>query len=196
MNNRFAAAAELNSIVGGDHPGPFWGCPLGHVIENLQRCSPGFDTTGGVRLPRLRAIETRLPKAQETWKLFGIGSVGGQALVGIPYVHMLRSHCELAGCSRVWPFETGFTQSPSPDQGPFILHAEIWPGVIAKKTQELRTTDPLLIPDQAQVRAMCEWAAELDGRDELGQLLNTPNGLSQQQIQTCIEEEGWVLGAV
>jgi len=199
VNNRFAVAAELNSIiVGGGQPGPFWGCPPRRVIENLQRCSPGFPfrAAGGVQLPRLRVVEIPLPKAQETWKLLGIGSVGGQALVGIPYVHMLRSHCKLTGCSQVWPFETGFTQSPSPDKGPFILHAEIWPGVIAKRTEGLRTTDPLLIPDQAQVRATCEWAAELDARNELGQLFSTPNGLNRQQIQICIEEEGWILGAI
>ncbi len=198
VNNRFAVAAELNTVAGGSPPGPFWGCPAGHVIENLQRWSPGFPfhAAGGAQLPRLRVVETRLPKAQETWKLLGIGSVGGQALVGIPYVHTLRGHCKLTGCSQVWPFETGFTQSPSPDHGPFVLHAEIWPGVIAKKTQELRTTDPLPIPDQAQVWAMCEWVAELDRQGELGQLFSTPNGLSQQQILTCIEEEGWILGTI
>jgi len=42
---------------------------------------------------------------------------------------------------------------------------------------------------------MCEWAAELDERNELGRLFAEPNGLNQQQVRVCVEEEGWILGA-
>ncbi len=194
VNNRFVVAAELNAIAGVGHPGPFWGCPANAAGVNLQPRSP-FNAGGGVQLPRLRIVETRLPRAQEAWKLFGAGSVGSQALVGIPYVHRLRRQPELAEFSRVWPFETGFTPSPSPDHGPFVLHAEIWPGVIEKRVQDLMNADCALIRDRAQVRAMCEWAAELDDRNKLGQLFSEPNGLGQREIETCVSEEGWILGA-
>lgn len=197
VSNRFAAAGELNIIAGNGNPGPFWGLPVGTVIPNLQGRSPGFPfhATGGVLLHRLRTVEMRLPGTQETWKLFGAGSVGSQALVGVPCVYKLRRHLELVQFSQVWPFETQFTPAPSPSQGPFILHAEIWPGVVEQKTQDFVNADPALIRDRAQVRAMCEWAAECDDQGTLGQFFGPPNGLNQQQIQVCVEEEGWVIGA-
>ncbi|MGA2404743.1 MAG: cobalamin biosynthesis protein CbiG [Syntrophobacteraceae bacterium] len=161
VNNRFVVAGQLNTLAGGTNSGPFWGCPVGAGIANLQPFSPGFSFNAmrGVSLERLRIVETRLPGIQEAWKLFGRGSVGGQALVGIPYLYMLRHHLGLNMFSKVWPFETQFVTSPSPGQGPFILHAEIWPGVVRLNALALMAANPGLVPDQAQVRAMCEWAA-------------------------------------
>ena len=183
VSNRFAAAGELNTILHRGKPGPFWGCPVGTVIANLEPRSPGFpiQCVAEAQLPRLRIVESRLPGTQETWKLFGAGSVGSQALVGIPYVYRLRRTLELVRVSRVWPFETGFTPAPSPSQGPFVLHAEIWPGVVERRVQVLLVNaNPGLIRDRAQVRAMCEWAAECDQAETLGQYFNMPAGLSQQ----------------
>lgn len=63
----------------------------------------------------------------------------------------------------------------------------------------LSRTDPCpcltVIRDRAQVRALCEWALEYDSGDNLGQFFDTPRGMNQEQIQLCIEEEGWILGA-
>jgi hypothetical protein len=198
VNGRFAAAAELNSILRTGDPGPFWGCPVGNAGLNLQPRSPGFpcETEAGVQLERLRIVETRLPGTQETWKLFGAGSVGSQALVGIPYVYSIRRKADLVHASRVWPFETGFMPVPSPSQGSFVLHAEIWPGVVEQSVRALADADPQLIRDRAQVRAMCEWAAECDEAGTLGRYFDTPAGLNQQQLRMCIEQEGWVLGAM
>ena len=197
VNNRFIAAGELNAIVGGNTAGPFWGCPLGTRIANLQRRSPGFpfNSTGGVWLQRLRIVEKRLSGTQEAWKLYGAGSAGSQALVGIPYVYRVRRHPELAWFSRVWPFETGFTADPSPDRGPFVLHSEIWPGVVKVRTKNLLNADKTLIQDQAQVRAMCQWAKEIDDNGQLGRRFDKPTGLTTEQIQACVQHEGWVLGA-
>jgi hypothetical protein len=55
--------------------------------------------------------------------------------------------------------------------------------------------DSNLIKDQAQVIAMCLWAAQLDGNDEFGRLFDRPTGLSGDEVQCCIEQEGWILGA-
>ena len=52
------------------------------------------------------------------------------------------------------------------------------------------------IQDQIQVRAMCQWAADLELKDELGKLFNTPRGLDRNQIKTCLEYEGWILGSL
>jgi len=197
QNNRFHAAGELNAITGCGKTGPFWGCPTQYETNNLKRYSPGFPfiTACGV-LQRLRIVENRLPGTQEVWGLFGPGRVGSQALVGIPYLYKLRRHLELVQFSRVWPFETLFTVTPSVAQGPFVLHAEIWPGVVDDRVRQMMIIYPDLIRDRAQVRAMCEWAAELDLQGSLEHLFTQPKGLSPQQIQACIEEEGWILGAV
>jgi hypothetical protein len=70
-----------------------------------------------------------------------------------------------------------------------------WPGVVEQRVRELVDASPDLIWDRAQVRAMCEWAAECDEAETLGTFLDLPAGLNQQQAQPCLEQEGWVLGA-
>jgi hypothetical protein len=53
-----------------------------------------------------------------------------------------------------------------------------------------------LIKDQAQVRAMCNWASELDVQGALGQYFASPQNLTDAQVQVCTEQEGWVFGAI
>lgn len=193
-NNRFAAAGHINKIAGQGLPGPFWGCPTTQMTPNLQPRSPGFPfpAANGVSLPRLRIVDRRLQGVQEAWKLFGVGSVGSQALVGIPWLHRLRQHEELRQHTKVWPFETHFTTTPTPKHGPCVVHAEIWPGVVKRETQLLMKKDPKLIKDQAQVMAMCVWASGLDNKNELGPLFGNPTDLSSVEvhIQSCVEQEG------
>jgi hypothetical protein len=197
ISNRFAAAGELNTIVRGGRAGPFWGRPTGTVIAVVDPRSPSFPVqcAGGVMLERLRIVEARLRRVQETWKLFGAGSVGSQALVGIPYIYRLRRNLDLVRVSRVWPFETGFTPMPSSNLGPYVLHAEIWPGVVEERVQALVDSNAGLIRDRAQVRAMCEWTAECDEAETLPRYFDVPTALNPQQVRSCIEHEGWVLGA-
>lgn len=196
-SNRFLVGSEFNSILGGERGGPFWGCPVGKENENLKCKSPRFPfvSKAGVEIERLRIVESRLPRTQETWKLFGNGSVGSQALVGIPYILKLRQHPDLEKFSHVWPFETGFSNQLFADMGPLVIHAEIWPGVVEERVRLLSDCDPKLIRDCAQVRAMCQWAYEYDKAGLLDSHFNIPSGLSEQQIKLCVEEEGWVLGA-
>lgn len=196
-SNRFKAAAEINAMVGNEKTGPFWGCPVGTEIPYLQRRSPGYPyvSRDGRSIQRLRIVEERLRGVQETWKLYGAGSVGSQALVGIPYVYHLRRHPDLAHISRVWPFETGFLPTPTLKQGPLILHAEIWPGVVKDRVAALQGINPDMIKDCAQVRVMCDWASECDQNGTLGELFDTPTGLPPEKEQICIAEEGWILGA-
>ena len=96
-NDRFDAAARLNTLFPGD--GPFWGNGLKRDVPGLPRKLPaGYGTT----LPaRLRHAEGQARGAQEVWKLSGAGSVGGQALMGIAALEGLRQRVD----ATVWPFE-------------------------------------------------------------------------------------------
>jgi len=198
INNRFQVANELNAKIDKTSNGPFWGRPQNQHFINLHTHSPGFpfETANGIALNRLRLVETRLQGVQETWKLYGQGCVGSQALVGIPRLNYLRFHDDLSQYSKVWPFETGFTQEPVPKQGPFILHAEIWPGIVRREIVTRLVEKDHFIRDQAQVRTMCEWASKSDDINELESFFSPPEGLNDGQIKQCVEEEGWILGAL
>ena len=111
-------------------------------------------------------------------------------MLGIPAVARLRDDPAFRAISRVWPFETGFGLIPVPAGNPYILHIEIWPGVVNGKL------DPAVkIKDQAQVRAMVDWLAELDARDELLQLIDRPACLADEALAQVLTEEGWIFGA-
>jgi hypothetical protein len=191
-NNRFAVAADLNERCAGHLPGPLWGHANGIQLSTLSARSPGFPyrTRQGHMLEQFRQTERCGSGGQPAWKLYGSGSVGGQTLLGIPAVCRLRDDPAFSAFSHVWPFETGFTSSPVPRQGPVILHAEIYPALVS------RWLDPALpIRDQAQVRAVTRWLAEIDSASHLGSLFSAPDHLSAAAITTCMEEEGWMLGA-
>jgi hypothetical protein len=191
-NNRFAAVGALNHRVGGELPGPFWGCPARVDLPGVL-CTGStypYRAASGHELPQKRRTETHLPGTQPTWKLSGVGSVGSQTLLGIPTLAALRDDPDLRRVSRVWPFETGFGLEPVPSGTPTIVHAEIWPRVVDGKL------DPLLaIKDQAEVRAMVEWLSSLDMDGELLPLFQRPQALSVQAAKVAVEEEGWILGA-
>lgn len=196
-SNRFVAAEAFNRCVGGG-PGPFWGRPVprragsGAAPAARQRAlaptSPGFPFSlrRGRKLDRLRLCDRRLRGTQECWKLLGVGSVGSQALTGIPRVRSLRLDPALARSSAVWPFETGFTRRLAAR----IVHAEIWPGVVNERVARRAEA----IRDEAQVLAMCAWARDLDGRGALGPLFERPRDIDDAQLRRIVAEEGWVLG--
>jgi hypothetical protein len=191
-NNRFAVAVLLNARCGPPGPGPLWGCPPAACAPTLAPTSPGYpyEVGPGQILARIRRAEAWAPGTQPAWKLLGQGSVGGQALLGIPYVRALRDDPALAPASRVWPFETGFTPTPTAPPGPAIVHAEIWPGIVPGPL------DPAIpIRDEAQVRAVVAWLAGQDAAGTLGALFAPPRGLTPADYEICREEEGWLLGA-
>ncbi|MBI4201306.1 MAG: cobalamin biosynthesis protein CbiG [Chloroflexi bacterium] len=191
QNNRFEVAEMTNRrCTGGSEPGPFWGCPKRSASRLLPTTKPTFPfrCNNGVVLEDKRLCETRLRGTQPIWKLAYRGSVGSQTFMGIPRLYELRDAPHLAAHSRVWPFETGFTARLVPPKGPFILHAEIWPGIVNNELD--RNIKP---KDKAQVMAMANWAARLDARGSLGLLFDAPQRLSQDQLSQC-REEGWILG--
>jgi precorrin-8X/cobalt-precorrin-8 methylmutase len=192
-NNRFAVANELNMRCGGATPGPFWGHPVGVYLRNIPQTSPTFpyQLSSGAALARFRRTEQWARGVQPAWKLYGSGSVGGQTLLGIPAVSRLRDDPTLASISQVWPFETGFTATPTPDAGSCIICAEIYPGLLPKDVID----QTLPIRDQAQVRAMVRWLADLDAAGNLGKFFAVPDGLLPEAQTLCVREEGWILGA-
>lgn len=200
-NNRFEVVNRWNAAIGsglggsqlaGGRPGPFWGHPTTLRFDALARKSPGFPyrLRNGRQLQRLRLCEARLPGTQETWKLFGAGSVGSQALTGIPRLIALRDAPDLAAHSRVWPFETGFTARPAGGEV-LIVHAEIWPGIVGAGVEAGKGA----IKDAVQVEKLCEWAERRDAAGTLGACFAEPEGLTDAQREACLREEGWVLGA-
>ena len=176
-NNRFAVAAQFNARCG-NAPGPFWGCTAGQANPSLEMTSPRggypYPARYGLSLERLRCTDKVERGVQSVWKLSGSGSVGGQTLLGIPAVLRLRNDPQLSNFGRVWPFETGFGCEPISPQGPALVYAEIWPGLLAT---QLDSTLP--IRDQAQVRAVVQWLARLDTAGTLAALFESPSGLSE-----------------
>ena len=178
VNNRFEVAGELNRLIG-LASGPFWGHPNGTEIPNLSWKTGG--RSAGLR--QYRHTETRVSGVQEVWKLYGQGSVGSQALVGIPWVASLWNH--FGAEAEVWPFERGFGIRTV---GPTIVLAEIWPGVIPLESRDG------FVRDQIQVESLAAYFQKLDAEGNLAKLFARPDSLSTQQEGDCVSAEGWILG--
>lgn len=163
-NNRFEVAAAINARLGGN--GPFWGRPLATPIPHLSPFKAA--DYPGLGLAEKRRVERENPPAKSVWQLMGAGSVGSQALLGIPVLHRLAQ----ASGARVWPF-----QPP----GPLTL-AEVYPSLLAPAVAA--SGDP--IPDRAQVRLLSRALFALARADRLAPLFDCPEEAS---------EEGWILGA-
>jgi precorrin-8X/cobalt-precorrin-8 methylmutase len=175
-SNRFDVAVALNERL--DAPA-FWGWPTRD--DRLPSRKPQQRV-----LPEFRATERFLGagghRPFSVWQLAGHGSVGSQALVGIPRVLSLRDDAELAPVSAVWPFETGFAVPTAQ-----VVHAEIWPSLVAT-----RGLHPVQDADQV-ASVVARWAA-LDAADALAPLFEAPGGLSEDDAEAAVREEGWILG--
>ncbi len=163
-NNRFDLAADINRRIG--HGGVFWGCPKARPRPDLSSLKTvNYDAVG---IAEKRRVERENPPAKPVWQLLGAGSVGSQALLGIPVVHQLAT----ATGAAVWPFEA---------PGDLTL-AEVYPSLLA--TAVAASGDS--IPDRAQVRLLARALFRLSQADRLGPLFETP---------VEAREEGWILGA-
>ena len=185
-NNRFVAARHLNGgITAG--PAPFWGCPKSHAGPFLRATKPKPWPRGIAEFRRADRV-VRGPKS--VWQLYGAGSVGSQALVGIPRLAALRDDPALEAVSEVWPFESAGALSPAAPSGtPFILHAEIYPSLVAPSPLE-----PVKdAKDAGQVCALAEHFAQL-GEDGGLEALFDLTPLSPESQLAAVTEEGWILG--
>lgn len=180
-NNRFAVAARINRLLA-DGAGPFWGCPIGGKYEGLDpRHHRRHDEIG---LGERRRVEDGVKGPQPVWKLYGNGSVGGQALTGIPVVEGLRR--ALGADAAVWPFETGLQALRRRDA--HAIFAEIYPSLVPLARQEGE------VKDQAQVRAIARHFAALDDAGALAACFAGDPALSADHRRQVEREEGWILG--
>lgn len=156
QNNRFDVAAKLNQSFKGE--GPFWGNGLRRDIRCLPRKRP---TQGwGENHPAARRyIDLKVPMAQEVWKLSGAGSVGSQALLGIPSLEKLRHRADV----EVWPFETL-------GEGQNHVVAEIYPSLI-------QPAPGYYVLDQRQVHAVAVRLQALDTGNLLEGRLYAPKSM-------------------
>jgi len=156
-SNRFEVASGINSLlsVDGEAAGPFWcALPKGAYPLIPQRSPELFQTTQGFAVNALRLTDERA-ESDSPFRLFGNGCVGSQSLTGIARLHQLRNDPKLTAVSAVWPFETGWaTKAKWLPKHVSILHAEIYPSVRDQIADEIK--------DRGQVRAMWQWARDLD----------------------------------
>lgn len=115
-SNRFEVADHLNGIVRDPSgEGPFWGHPSPWRNPPLRCLKPTKPTNWSSRseLREFRIVESRMKRVGlrpfSAWQLFGNGSVGSQALLGLPRVLELKER--YPEVSVIWPFETGWTET-------------------------------------------------------------------------------------
>ena len=187
-NNRFSIAARMNRLMT-DEARPFWGAPARDAQRWLSSTKPAADVGG---LPQLRLTEQRTlgrgkAGAKSVWQLMGAGSVGGQAIMGVPAVKRMVD--ELDGRALVWPFQTGW-RAPTPAEldGKEVVVAEIYPALVPV------TLEPGEVADRAQVRTLCEHFADLDASGKLAAALTAPKDTPPETVEAVEREEGWILG--
>ena len=184
-NNRFGVASEINRRLTGG-PFPFWGCPPRDTLTTLQ--PKKTRNHGPDDLPEFRHADLAAKGASSIWKLYYNGSVGGQAIMGIPAARRIR----LARGEAVmaWPFETGFKALTEADlAGVDVVLAEVYPSMI--KAPAL----PGEVKDLTQVRTTAEHFARLDEANKLGELFGPTKGMAADVVLDAEREEGWILGA-
>lgn len=188
-SNRFEVANALNCLATSKlGPGPFWCLYSPGSQPHVPQRQPRQPFTVGPRSIAPLRITDRRANAGTVFRIFGTGSVGSQALTGIPRVRKLRFDPELADMSVLWPFETAWAATPEWPGAARVVHAEIYPSVRPPLKDEIH--------DRGQVRAMWEWARANDTEDGLMDFFRipddlTPTSIEDEQIRT---EEGWILG--
>jgi precorrin-8X/cobalt-precorrin-8 methylmutase len=177
-NNRFQVAAALNARISGG-AFPFWGCPPAAETATLRQKKQRRDDP----LQERRLCEARVPSTQPCWKLYTTGSVGSQALLGIPMQRRLRDR--FADSATVWPFETGLR--PPPADRPLTI-AEVYPSMVKVAPGDGEVKDAL------QVEALARHFAARDAEGRLAGDFAGP-ALSAAERRLVEIEEGWILGA-
>lgn len=173
-NNRFAVAQAINDLFP-EGPGPFWSFPSEQHWPGIPALRRGIDYAA-LGLAEHRLAETAAPGAKSPWMLFNPGSVGSQALLGLPMIHRLASRPGAA----VWPFDP-----PGMLAGAAVVLAEVYPSLIAGPVA-IEANRHAIPRDQAQARLLSRALWRLAQADALAPLLAAPAEAAGQ---------GWILGA-
>jgi hypothetical protein len=183
-NNRFGVGAEINRRLTGG-PFPFWGCPPKDALTTLQ--PKRTRTHGPDDLPEFRHADLAAKGAASIWKLYYNGSVGGQAILGIPAVRRLK--LARGEALKVWPFETGFKGlTEEALAGVEVVAAEVYPSLLKLQPGAGE------VKDLAQVRGTAEHFARLDEANKLAALFGPPGRTAPDVVLDAEREEGWILG--
>ena len=183
-NNRFGVGSEINRRMTGG-PFPFWGCPPKDTLTTLQ--PKKVRDHGPDDLPEFRHADKAAKGAASIWKLYYNGSVGGQAILGIPAVRRLK--VAKGDSLKAWPFETGFKALTEADlDGVDVVVAEVYTSIF--KAQPA----PGEVKDLAQVRVAAEAFARLDEAGKLGATFGPAKGMAEGVVAEAEREEGWILG--
>lgn len=184
-NNRFGVGSEINRRLTGG-PFPFWGCPPKDTLTTLHPKREREHGPGD--LPEFRHADLAAKGASSIWKLYYNGSVGGQAILGIPMVRRLK--LARGEAMKIWPFETGFKAITEQDlAGVSVVAAEVYPSLLKP------VVAPGEVKDLAQVRASAEHFAKLDEAGKLGAVFGPDKAMAADAIVDAAHEEGWILGA-
>lgn len=183
-NNRFGVGSEINRRLTGG-PFPFWGCPPKDALTTLQ--PKRTRAHGPEDLPEFRHADLAAKGAASIWKLYYNGSVGGQAILGIPAVRRLK--LARGEALKVWPFETGFRALTETDLAEVeVVVAEVYPSLYKAQAQ------PGEVKDAAQVRVTAEHFARLDEAGKLGAAFAAGTTAAADILLDAEREEGWILG--
>ena len=181
-NNRFQVGAKMNRLMTGE-AFPFWGAPAREEQTMLTAKRPREH--GPNDLPEYRLAEKVAKTASSIWKLYYQGSVGGQALTGMPIARRLRD--TRGETARLWPFETGWKPLAASElAGIDAVFAEVYP------SQFQVTPRAGEIKDEAQVRTVVERFNALDEKNQLAPLFGPAKDDPRREIVE--QEEGWILG--
>ena len=184
-NNRFGVGSEVNRRITGG-PFPFWGCPPKDALTTLQ--PKRTRNHGPDDLPEFRHADLAAKGAASIWKLYYNGSVGGQAILGIPFVRRLK--LARGDAVKIWPFETGFKPLIEADlAGAEVVVAEVYPSMLKPQGA------PGEVKDLTQVRTTAEHFARLDETGKLGALFGPAKTAAADVVLDAEREEGWILGA-
>jgi len=184
-NNRFGVGSEINRRITGG-PFPFWGVPPKDALTTLQ---PKKQRAHGPEdIPEFRHAELAAKGSSPVWKLYYQGSVGGQAILGIPVVRRLK--LARGEAFKVWPFETGWKALTEANlAGVDVLAAEVYPSLIDAKPL------PGEAKDLTQVRSVAEYFAKQDEAGKLGEMFGHAKDTAADVVVDAEREEGWILGA-
>ena len=167
-------------------PGPS-GAALSHGANaGLEATKPSF--VGALAEYRLceRTLRAEGYRPFSVWQLSYPGSVGGQALVGIPVLaSLMRAHPHRV---EVWPFTTGLGRHPAAESPAAVVLAEVWPSRFATSHA------PGVVKDASQVSQAVAVLAAADRTGELDAWFDPPIPESDRGVVES--EEGWILGPV
>ncbi len=158
---RMDVAAELNALFPDE--GPFW-------FDVFKTGAVPSKKPLQTAVAEWRAVEGQAKGAFSCWQLGGAGSVGSQALMGIPVLERLRQRFDVS----VWPFEALDTQ---------VAFVEIWPSLIAQEIAQSQAVDE--IKDAAQVRVVAQAVSRLSPSEFTAMLEDVPKAGRM---------EGWIFG--